>query len=180
MTYEQLSLPICQNVTATASDFHARLSALLESEGASMIHEELYFLKSCGWLKSESLQYFSLKMLQDFLTMRGGVTFGIILSTMAELGYCVEYQVLDSQHFGVPQHRERVLIVGHLGEFTGRKVFPITKNGGSIDELQRQRDRDRVISNSIKVGGNNTGGTYIADRQTDRQTFLKVNGFHKA
>lgn len=103
------------------------------------------------------------------LNHEGGVTFGIILSTMAELGYCVEYQVLDSQHFGVPQHRERVFIVGHLGDFTGRKVFPITKNGGSIDELQRQRDRDRVISNSIKVGGNNTGGTYIAtDRQTDR------------
>lgn len=118
---------------------------------------------------------------KGLLNHDGGATFGTIIRTMDELGYDVEWQLLNSKHFGVPQNRERVFIIGHFRGEPTRKVFPITKNGGSIDELQRQQDCDRVVSNSIKVGGNNTGGTYIAtDRQTDRQTFLKVNGFHKA
>lgn len=44
---------------------------------------------------------------------------------MDELGYDVEWQVLNSKHFGVHQNRERVFIVGHLREAGGRKVFPI-------------------------------------------------------
>ena len=182
---EQLSLPICLNANATVSDFHVRLSALVESEEVSQIHEALYSLKSCGSLKSESLKYFSQKMLLDFLTMRGGgVTFGIIISTMAELGYSCEWQVLNSKDFGVPQHRQRVFIIGHLGGIGGRTVFPITENCETADELQGFGNRNRVVSTPLKVGGSmNTNGIYIADRQTDRQTdrqiFLKVNGFHK-
>ena len=72
MTYEQLELPICLNASATVLDFHARLSALLDTEEDLKIQEALYSLKSCGWLKRDSLKYFSLKMFQDYLTMRGG------------------------------------------------------------------------------------------------------------
>ena len=72
MTYEQLSLPICLNANVTVSDFHAKVSALVESEEVSQIHEELYSLKSCGWLKSDTLKYYSQKMLLDYLTMMGG------------------------------------------------------------------------------------------------------------
>ena len=176
MTYEQLELPICLNANATVLDFHARLSALLDSAEASQIQEELYSLKSCGWLKSDSLKYFSVKMLQDFLTTKGGVTFGIIISAMAELGYSVEWQVLDSQNFGVPQHRERVFIVGHLGGRGAGKVFPIRGNAEKADELQGCDFRKRVTSNALHAQCLDGVGTYVA---TDRQTFLKVNGYHK-
>lgn len=72
MTYEQLELPICLNANVTVLDFHARLSALLDTEEDLKIQEALYSLKSCGWLKSDSLKYFSQKMFQDYLIMRGG------------------------------------------------------------------------------------------------------------
>lgn len=102
------------------------------------------------------------------LNHEGGVTFGIIISTMAELGYSVEWQVLDSQNFGVPQHRERVFIVGHLGGGSGRQVFPIRQDDSEADELQRHKGVDRVISNTIAAGDRVTVGTYVAtDRQTD-------------
>lgn len=71
MTLQELSPKSFQKLTATASDFHARLSALLESEEASKIQEELCFLKSCGWLESESLVYFSPKTSEVSSTMRG-------------------------------------------------------------------------------------------------------------
>ena len=169
MTYEQLSLPICQSASVTASAFRARLSVLLELEEASKIHEELYFLRSCGWLKSDTLQFFSEKMLRDYLTTRGGLTFSVILSTMAELGYSVEYQVLDSQNFGVPQHRERVFIVGHFGGFRGRPVFPIGADDPPADGVQRQ-----LVSNTLAAGDRKSIGIYIADRQTDRQTDRQI------
>ena len=99
--------------------------------------------------------------------MRGGATFSTILTTMAELGYCVEYQVLDSRYFGVPQHRERVFIIGHLGRGSGRKVFPIRQNSEAAVEL-----RGHITAGTLttRTGEANSVGTYIADRQTDRQT----------
>lgn len=115
------------------------------------------------------------------LTHDGGATFGTIITTMAELGYSVEWQVLDSQYFGVAQHRERVFIIGHLGNECGRKIFPIGEDDPAVNELQRYKTSNRVVTNTLDTRiGADTRGTYIADRQTDRQiTVLKVDGYHK-
>ena len=108
---------------------------------------------------------------RGLLNHDGGGTFKTIINTMAELGYLVEWQVLDSQYFGVPQHRERVFIVGHLGGGSGRQVFPIRKDSEEAPVLQGQEDYNRVISNTLRVCGHDSVGTYVAtDRQTDRQT----------
>ena len=49
------------------------------------------------------------------LSSNGGRDFGSILGAMGELGYGWAYRVLDAQHFGVPQRRRRVFVVGCLG-----------------------------------------------------------------
>lgn len=51
-------------------------------------------------------------------------TFGTILAAMAELGYHVEWQCLNSKAY-VPQSRERVFIIGYYGGMSKRQVFPI-------------------------------------------------------
>lgn len=51
------------------------------------------------------------------LSSNGGRDFGAILGGMVELGYGFAYRVLDAQHFGVPQRRRRVFVVGHIGSW---------------------------------------------------------------
>lgn len=45
-----------------------------------------------------------------------GGAMGTVLGTLAELGYGLAYRVLNAQYFGVAQRRERVFIVGCLGD----------------------------------------------------------------
>lgn len=46
------------------------------------------------------------------LTSHGGRDFDIVLKALDRLGYGVAWRVLNSQHFGVPQSRRRVYVVG--------------------------------------------------------------------
>ena len=70
-------------------------------------------------------KYIFCENVKGLLNHDKGRTFKTILSTFDELGYDMEWQMLNSKDFGVPQNRERVYIVGHLrGECT-RPIFPI-------------------------------------------------------
>ena len=94
-----------------------------------------------------------------------GNTFETIITTMEELGYSVEWQVLNSKYF-VPQNRERVFIIGHLGGIRGREVFPIGADDEETPELQGRQD-------SHKVGGVNMGlGEHVKPQETDVATTL--------
>ncbi len=50
------------------------------------------------------------------LSSQGGRDFGVVLGTLADLGYGVAWRILDSRFFGVPQRRRRVFIVGALAD----------------------------------------------------------------
>ncbi len=89
----------------------------------------------------------------------GGTTFWTIISAMAEVGYSVEWQVLNSKHLGVPQNRERVFIIGHLGSGSTEKVFPIATDYPKADELQGKRGNS-IISNTIASGKRDAVGIY--------------------
>ncbi len=59
---------------------------------------------------------FLLENVKNLISHDKGNTFKVILQTLRnELGYELHYKVIDGQHF-VPQHRERILIVGFKGK----------------------------------------------------------------
>lgn len=69
-----------------------------------------------------------LENVKGLLSHRQGRTFGTILSTLDELGYDLQWEVLNSKNFGVPQNRERVFIVGHLREKSRPEIFSLKKD----------------------------------------------------
>ena len=75
-----------------------------------------------------------LENVKGLLSHDQGRTFRTILSTLDELGYDAEWQVLNSKDYGVPQNRERVFIIGHLRGAGGRPVFPIGGESGTINQ----------------------------------------------
>ena len=50
------------------------------------------------------------------LSMDKGRLFKRVQSEFEEIGYTLKYQVLDAVNYGVPQHRERVILVGFKGD----------------------------------------------------------------
>jgi len=76
-------------------------------------------------IKEKRPKYLLLENVKGLLSHDDGRTFKTIISTLDELGYDVEWQVLNAKNFGVPQNRERVFIIGHLRGQSRPKVFPI-------------------------------------------------------
>ncbi|WP_201344964.1 DNA (cytosine-5-)-methyltransferase [Streptococcus suis] len=72
-------------------------------------------------------RFLFLENVKGLLNHDEGRTFATILSTMDELGYDVEWQVLNSKDFQVPQNRERVFIIGHSRRYRPRFIFPLRR-----------------------------------------------------
>jgi DNA (cytosine-5)-methyltransferase 1 len=74
-------------------------------------------LTYCQILQKFRPRWFIWENVPGVLSSNGGRDFGSILGAMVELGYGIAYRILDAQHFGVPQRRRRVFIVGCAGDW---------------------------------------------------------------
>ena len=116
-------------------------------------------------------KYLFLENVRGLLNHNGGDTFETIIRTLDGLGYDVEWQVLNSKDFGVPQNRERVFIIGHLrGECT-RRVFPLSGKN------QPTRSQSVVKIGNVNPSGNGMNGeVYQADGLAPTLTTNKGEG----
>ena len=145
MTSRQLQTSLFEESevwTLSVADFRAKLSQLQETDEVSKILEELYFLKSLGSHLFSDLAIYSLRTLKDSSIIKKGILSRPCSESWMNWGYDVEWQVLNSKDFGVPQNRERVFIIGHLrGECT-RRIFPIERD---VPETNRKRHVDFAV-----------------------------------
>ena len=89
-----------------------------------------------------------LENVKGLLSHQQGRTFGTILATLDELGYDLQWEVLNSKDHGVPQNRERVFIIGHLRGTTRPKVFPVkTNDEGNREQHVSEQETSRGVRN---------------------------------
>ncbi len=89
-------------------------------------------------LRAKRPQGFILENVEGLVNHDGGRTLDVIISKLLDLGYKVEYKVLNSIQFGVPQERKRIYIVGTFVEKPNLEQFPVaTKTVGDVLEFGR-------------------------------------------
>ena len=99
-------------------------------------------------------KYLFLENVKGLLNHDRGNTFKTILGALDGLGYDVEWQVLNSKNFSVPQNRERVFIIGHLREGRTRRVFPIIRENAKSDN---QQSKIEIVGNTKNPNGTRQG-----------------------
>lgn len=113
------------------------------------------FFEICRILKYKKPRYFILENVKNLYSHNSGKTWEVIYSSLIELGYLTfEKPILASpRHFGVPQNRERLFIIGILKEFGPLPEYPIFKNKktniNSI--LENDKDIPENIMNKLKL-----------------------------
>jgi DNA (cytosine-5)-methyltransferase 1 len=130
-------------------------------------------------LKAKRPLHFVLENVKGLLSHDDGRTFKTIITTLAQLGYRVEWQVLNSKDFGVPQNRERVFIVGHFGGQCGHQIFPLGEDDEEYPALEQQQTQvTGTINSSMAKGGNrqdSKAGVLVGTLRTHKDG----NGFRK-
>ena len=83
------------------------------------------FFEICRIASKKKPRLIFLENVKGLLNHDEGRTYKVILESLSQLGYDVEWQVLNRKNFGVPQNRERVFIIGHLRTKGIKAIFPV-------------------------------------------------------
>ena len=112
------------------------------------------FFDVCRILKEKKPKAFMLENVKNLCSHDKGRTFKVILESLEELKYDVFYSVLDGQSY-VPQHRERILIVGFDREKYGQNMqfdFDLTPKSPKPvmrDILDKDIDEKYTLSDKL-------------------------------
>lgn len=82
------------------------------------------FFEMCRILRERQPKCFIAENVKGILTANNRNAFPLIIKEFEECGYDVEYDILNSADFGVPQKRERVIIVGFRKDLNVKFKFP--------------------------------------------------------
>ena len=116
-----------------------------------------------------------LENVPGLLSSNQGRDFGVLITALAESGYSnIEWRVLDSQFFGVPQRRRRVFIVASVGTEPFRQVLAKcqSRTGDFEASQQTRQGTSSTVATSVGIYGEASFGGY----QANRVSTLKASG----
>lgn len=129
-------------------------------------------------LKEFNPKLFVFENVKGLLSMQGGEVLKTIISLFESLGYRVKYKVLNAADYGVPQIRERVIIVGSKlrTEFEYPKPThrnPAEESDFSNSKLQPYLTLETAISDLPFIKTNEESFVYAHDPQNDFQIVMR-------
>lgn len=149
---------ICRIEPETVPD-HEILFAGFPCQPFSIIGSQTGFADARGTLFFELAKIiqtkrpmaFVLENVKQLVSHNGGKTLSRILEILRDLGYTVDCKVLNALHFGLPQKRERILIVGFR---EGVEGFEWPQKGIAMrplsEILEKNPDPKHYVSERIK------------------------------
>lgn len=114
------------------------------------------FFDVCRIIKAKRPKAFMLENVKNLKSHDKGRTFKVIEESLDELGYKVFYQVIDGQYY-VPQHRERIIIVGFDKSLFGEDlefdfaITPVEPRPVIRDILEKEVDIKYTLSDKLWI-----------------------------
>ena len=132
------------------------------------------FFEIARVLKDKRPRYFLLENVKGLLSHNKGETFQTILEVLSDLGYYVQWTVLNSKEW-VPQNRERIFIEGYLGRECGPEILSIRRNSEEDTDTRQVSNsyygtrngrvhKEDEIMNALCCDGHNGGGRQVIVR----------------
>ena len=118
------------------------------------------FFELARILRAKQPRLFVFENVKGLLSHDGGRTFATIVKALDELGYHLQWQVLNSKNHGVPQNRERVFIIGHLRGTSRPEVFPFGESH-SINNGKAPQGND--LAYCLQAGNDKHRGSYVVE-----------------
>jgi len=109
--------------------------------------------------RDKRIPYILFENVKGLLNHDNGQTFAVILGVLDEMGYDCQWELLNSENFGVPQHRERIFVVANLRGHPRPKVFPIGRTGSKNDRDSEFEERAQISQWSRRDGAFREFGT---------------------
>lgn len=111
------------------------------------------FFEVARVIKRHKPKAFLLENVKQLVSHDKGRTFKVIINTLTELGYHVKWEVLNALDFGVPQKRERIIIVGFLDKTKyDRFNFEFDKRSYHLqDIIQKDDEIDQSLFASEEI-----------------------------
>ena len=107
-------------------------------------------------------RWFVFENVPGLLSSGSGWDFATFLGKMERLGYCGAWRILDAQHFGVPQRRRRLFLVGYLGDW--RPAAAVLLEPESLRGCPApRRQTPKAPAGTAAGGARNRGGTSLDD-----------------
>ncbi len=128
------------------------------------------FLEYCRVLEILKPKAFVYENVTGLLSMDNKQLFPFIKQTFSKLGYRLYHKVLNAADFGVPQLRERVILVGTLGQ--KEFEFPNPTHGGGIF-LKPYVTVEDAISNLPSLKSGESADNYTILPKNDYQTLIQ-------
>jgi DNA (cytosine-5)-methyltransferase 1 len=139
-------------------------------------------------IKDKQPKFFVGENVKGLLSMQQGKVINMIIEDFKSLGYEVEYRLLKASDYGVPQNRERVVIIGNrlglknpfpekthglVNNLFDDKLKPYVPVKDVVGHLSKVRTRDASFELNGSIIHNHVARTNVADKFWGRK--YKVN-----